>query len=787
MRKLIFNRYSAVLCGIMMILFYFSLPRQLFHPTYSTILEDRDGNLLGARIAGDGQWRFPPEGGLDTLSAKYVAALVAYEDRYFFRHFGVNLRSLARATRNNLRHRRVVSGASTITMQAISLYRGHKARNIFDKVWEIILAIRLECSYSKEEILRMYAAHAPFGGNTVGYGAATWRYFGKHNKDLTWAEAALLAVLPNNPALIHLGKNRTKLLEKRNNLLSRLADNGLFSKNDLTLYLEEPLPDKPFAMPNLAPHLLLSMQQATHRFFLKSSIDSRLQKRLSDLLINYGTVLKVNQVHNAAICVADIQSGDVLAYIGNIPHTGAIHGEQVDIIQSSRSTGSLLKPFLAMMAVQDGMVTTKSLLTDIPVNIDGFKPDNFTYDFEGVAPLDVSLRKSLNIPFVLLLKQYNIARCLNNLRLLGLNHLDKTADHYGLSLIIGGGESTLWELCGAYASCARILNFYTSHSGKYNPDSIHPLHFGHKDENEPQESSHPSVMDAGSVYLIFQALSENTRPDKFENWKDMAGSQRVAWKTGTSIGFRDAWSIGVTSRYVVGVWIGNADGEGRPGVIGLETAAPLLFSAFDLLPPSPWFVKPFDAIKKIPVCKNSSLSPGAACPVDSLEVPRCAHLLPLCSYDKRIALNKSGNFRVNSDCYSPFEMQFKDYFILSPAQQYYFSQKHPAYTQLPPFLPGCGSSSESRHPVMEFIYPNNIRKIYLPKDADGHINPVTFVVAHKSPDAILYWHLDDRFIGSTKGKNEMSTLIPAGFHTLTVVDDAGNSISTRFESSIAKK
>ncbi len=769
------------------IIFYFLLPNNLFVTPYSTILEDRNGVLLGARIASDGQWRFPPEGGGDTLSSRYISALIAYEDRNFYHHLGINLRSLARATWQNIRYRKAVSGASTITMQTISLYRHRKAKSVVEKMWEIILAIRLECRATKEDILKMYAAHAPFGGNTVGYGAATWRYFGKHNKDLTWAEAALLAVLPNNPSSIHLAKNRSLLMKKRNHLLKLLAQRGLIDEADLKLYMDEPLPGKPYPMPNRAPHLLSSLPLLTGQLYLRSCIDYQMQRRLSDLIMTKGVALKGNQVHNAALCVADILTGEVIAYVGNMPNTGSGHGEQVDIIQAPRSTGSLLKPFLAMMALQDGMVSTRTLLADIPINIDGFKPDNFTYDFDGAVPLEDALRKSLNIPFVLLLKQYNIARCLQNLQRLGLQHLDRSADHYGLSLIIGGGESTLWELCGAYASCARILANFPQHSGKYDHSDIHPLRISRKALSDRVEVFTPGLMDAGSIYTIFQTLSENTRPGKFEDWKINQGSDRIAWKTGTSIGFRDAWCIGVSGRYVVGVWIGNADGEGRPGVIGLETAAPLLFSTFELLPRSPWFLKPYDGLKKVAICKNSGLSPSEYCPIDSVEVGRDARQMPLCTFDKRIALDREGRFQVNSSCYNPFLMTFRQYFVLPPTQQYYYSLKHPAYVQPPPFLPGCGKNSDAHHSPMEFIYPNNVKKLFLPKGGNGSINPITFIVAHRSSDITLYWYLDERFIGTTQDKNELTMIVETGRHTLTVVDADGNTIRTAFEAKVSEK
>ena len=776
------KRRWLLICLVMTLFgFYFILPAQLFKPKYSTILEDRSGNLLGARIATDGQWRFPPEAGRDTIDLRYIQSVIQFEDKSYYWHFGVNLRALMRAVVQNIRHRRFISGASTISMQTISLYRGHKAHNILDKIWEIILAIRLECSYSKEEILKMYAAHAPFGGNTVGYGAATWRYFGKHNKILTWAEAALLAVLPNDPALIHLSKNRNALLTKRNRLLKSLSESGIIDKVNLELYLEEPLPERPFEMPNIAPHLLASMKKETGKDYLRTSCDIQMQKKLSALLKTNSSSLLANQVNNAAILVAEINTGNIIAYVGNIEGTGQDHGEQVDIIQSNRSTGSLLKPFLAMLGIQEGRVTARTLLTDIPINIDGFKPDNFTYDYEGSVPLADALRKSLNIPFVLLLKDYNISRCLQGLRNLGLTKLSNSAEHYGLSLIIGGGESSLWELCGAYASCARILKTFTSSSGRYSSHDIHPLMMSENKQKYKAEEKSPTVMDAGAVWQVFEELSQNTRPGRFEQWKETNKKTKIAWKTGTSIGFRDAWSIGVSSNYVVGVWIGNADGEGRPGVIGLETAAPLLFETFNILQASDWFVTPFDALKKNVICAKSGLSPNEACSTDTIWTCKHIQQLPVCPYDQFISLDESGKYRVNGSCYDPYKMTKQSFFILPPSQQFYYARKHPQYKQPPSFMENCLDRNPVSHHQMQFIYPNNVKKLFLPMDLNGKLNPVTFEVAHVESHSTIFWHLDNQFLGKTKDDHKYTLVLPSGHHEMTCVDDKGNSISTRFE------
>lgn len=756
------------------------MPEQLFFDQYSVIIEDREGELLGARIAPDGQWRFPASDYY--LSPRYKAAVVTFEDRRFYYHPGIDALAILRALKLNVQQRRVVSGGSTLTMQLVSLARHHKSTNVFDKVWEMVLAVAIDAFYTKEEIFRLYADHAPFGGNTVGYQAALWRYFGKHHKELTWSEAALLAVLPNDPALIHLSRNRSALLNKRNALLESLARRGFFAVDDLSLFKDEPLPGSPHRLPEKAPQLLTSLRKLMPAAgnYIHSSLDGDLQVRVTELLQREGAKLKANEVHNAAILVASVQTGQVLAYAGNIPGTGAIHGEQVDIITAPRSSGSVLKPFLSMWAIQEGMKTRSSLMPDVPINIDGFRPDNFTYDYEGAAPLSRALQKSLNIPFVLLLREYNIARFLTRLRKTGFNTLTFPADHYGLSLIIGGGEVSLWDLCGAYASAARTLNHFNRANSRYFEGDIHDLTIdieAEKSLSKPEASA--GLYDAAAIWQVFDILADNTRPHENEAWEDVGSGEKIAWKTGTSIGFRDAWCVGVNSDYVVGVWIGNADGEGRPGVIGLETAAPLLFNTFRLLPAGHWFDQPFDAMQRSLICKNSGYAPTPYCPMDTVWTVKNISSLPVCTFDQQIHLDVSGRYRVNGDCYDPFGMFSRNYFVLPPTQQYYYEQKHSVYTHLPPWLPACRGNGGSN--AISLIYPLNVTKIFLPKNQTSTLNPVVLRAAHTDPKATIYWHLDNTFIGETHGTHALTSLIPEGHHTLTCMDGDGNRVSAVFD------
>ncbi|HJW29230.1 MAG TPA: transglycosylase domain-containing protein, partial [Saprospiraceae bacterium] len=379
---------------------WFCLPKPLFNASYSTVLLDKDDQLLGARLANDGQWRFP---GKDlVVPVTFEKAIIQFEDKRFYQHQGVDVYALARALKDNLLRHRVVSGGSTLTMQTMRLARHNPDRNLFQKAIEMLWAMRCEASYSKKEILRLYAAHAPFGGNVVGLGAASWRYYHKTPDQLSWGEAAALAVLPNAPGLIHPGRNRDIFLEKRNRLIESLAADGVINRTEASLALQEPLPLEPLPLPDLAPHVL--SHHGDEGITLKSTIDMALQERLTELLQRHSAILSMNGVHNGALLVLETETGNVRAYIGNVSHDDKDHQNDVDIVQSERSSGSILKPFLYCASLQEGLITPKGMLEDIPTYIRGYEPLNFSKQYMGMVPANEALAMSLNVPAVRLLQ-----------------------------------------------------------------------------------------------------------------------------------------------------------------------------------------------------------------------------------------------------------------------------------------------------------------------------------------------------------------------------------------------
>jgi penicillin-binding protein 1C len=774
---------------LLFLLFWFTLPKPLFNVSTSAVLEDRNGQLLGALVAEDGQWRFPPN---QNVSEKFAKAIVCFEDKRFYKHPGVDPLAMLRAMKQNAESRKVESGGSTLTMQVIRLSRNRKQRNIWQKVIEIIISLRLELSSSKKEILALYASNAPFGGNVVGLDAASWRYFGKEQSQLSWAEAATLAVLPNSPALVHPGRNRLLLLQKRNRLLESLHKTGVIDALTFQLAIAENLPEKPIPLPQYAPHLLgrVSLENSRKRdseiTVTKSSLDKDLQMQVSNIVMRHHEELKGNGINNAAALVADVETGEVLAYVGNVfePKQKDMEGE-VDIIRAPRSTGSILKPFLYAAMLNEGDILPNTLVADIPTQIAGYSPQNFNEQFDGAVPARRALERSLNIPAVRMLRSYGTEKFNSILKKEGMTTLNRAPSHYGLSIILGGAEGNMWDIAGMYASMARTLNHYTAHKAQYFSGDIHPLSYSPINE-KPRQAENTSVIGAGAIWCMFNAMEEVSRPDMEMNWKQFSSSQRIAWKTGTSFGFRDGWAVGCTPKYVVIVWVGNADGEGRPGLTGVSTAAPIMFDIFKLLKTAVWFEQPYSDMQQVDLCSKSGYRALDICEEkETMWVPAAGVRTSPCPYHQMIHLDRTAKWRVTSDCESPRRMIHKAWFVLPAGQEWYFKSKNQQYKVLPPYKAGCMAAGKTQ--AMEFLYPKKSTEIYVPVELDGKTGKAVFEVAHRSSDAIVYWHLDDEYLGYTKEFHQMALSPAAGNHQLTLVDQNGERVELSFEILKSKK
>src|SRR5690606_9881069 len=404
--------------------------------------------------------------------------------------------------------------------------------------------------------------------------------------ELSWGQAAALAVLPNAPALIFPGKNEELLKQKRNKLLRKLFDKGIIDATTFELAKEEALPGKPYPLPDIAPHLVEKVRKEHSGKHIKTTVNFDLQKKVNRIAETHYYTLRQNEIHNLAILVLDVETRDILAYVGNSPTTSE-YKNHIDIIQNPRSTGSILKPFLFSSMLQSGEILPDMLVADVPTSINGYNPQNYDRKFYGAVPASVGLARSLNVPAVRMLREVGIQRFYNILRKTHQRYIDKPSDYYGLSLILGGAESSLWDITKTYAGMAATSNYYTQSSGHYreNEFSREPSYFN-AGIGFGKEISEPPVWDAGAVYATFEAMQKVNRPSGEEAWEFYSESQPIAWKTGTSYGFKDAWAVGVTPKYAIGVWAGNASGEGRPGLTGILAAAPVLFDVLKTLPHS---------------------------------------------------------------------------------------------------------------------------------------------------------------------------------------------------------
>lgn len=738
-------RYAiGMAVGAILLLWLFCLPRDLFEGVpYSTVVTDRNGELLGARVADDGQWRFPL---CDTLPEKFAKALVEFEDRTFYRHPGVSLRALVRAAVQNLRNGHVVSGGSTLSMQVIRLSR-RKPRTLWQKVVEIFMATRLEMRYSKADILRLYASHAPFGGNVVGIDAALWRYLGDGEAELSWAEAAALAVLQNAPSSIHLAKNRDKLLDKRNRLLVRLRDKGDIPESDYLMAIEEPLIGTPCPMPQHAPHLVEWYDRTAHGRQITTHIDFVLQRRVEDLTTRWSKDLRLSGIRDLAVVIVEVESGEIMAYCGNSDMNFERNGKWVDIARAPRSSGSILKPLLYAAALQEGTILPHALLPDVPTDFGGFAPKNFDGTYAGAIAADEALAFSLNVPNVWLLKEFGVMRFAGILQKSGFRSIGRPIDSYGLALVLGGAEVTLLDAVTCYATMAACY-----------ADTTFRADF--------------PLRDRVALYDMFDAMRRVNRPDRID-WQRAVSVRNVAWKTGTSYGSRDAWAIGVTPKYVVGVWAGNADGSGAADLTGARTAGPVLFDLFNLLPPTEWFAAPESAEgTTLRVCRHSGYLAGHSC-TETAEIllPRNAAKSRTCPYCAEVAVSCDGAFRV-VDRSEPTRMEC--FFLLPSMMEHYYAAQHRDYRRLPP-LKSCGNEAVDT-PSMHFVYPADGSVVSLPEQMDGSVGKLTCKAVHTDPSIELFWHLDRAYLGSTRDIHQMQIVPAKGAHTITIVDSFGEEL-----------
>ncbi|MBN2829839.1 MAG: penicillin-binding protein 1C [Candidatus Cloacimonetes bacterium] len=723
-----------------------------------TVILDCNGDILRIFTNQDEQFLFPLESD-QSIPLKVKTCILNYEDRNFYKHPGVNPISLYRAFKLNLREKRIVSGGSTITMQAVSLLQP-RPRNYFYKTLEILTALKFELFHKKETILLTYCNNAPYGSNIIGIRTASYKYFGKDMTRLTWAESALLAVLPNAPGAIFPGKGQEALQAKRDRLLASLNQRGFISNETFKAALWEPLPQGIKSFPFHAPHLGRRLHNKAEGKIWHTTIDRKLQQQVETLSHRIKHNFETQGIRNYSILVTDRRTGAVKVYLGSQDFRDNDRQGQIDGVFAPRSTGSILKPFLYGSAIDEGMIVPQTLLPDRKLHYMLFAPENYDFGYRGVVSAEDALRKSYNIPAVQLLERYGVYKFTNLLRDGGITTLFRTPEDYGLSLVIGGAEATLWDVSRLYQELA---NYGQS------PD----IHYLAEDNTSPVNIS----ISEGACWLTLEMLKNNN----FAPY-ELSGKKPIALKTGTSFGFRDAWAVGVSADWVISVWTGNFTGESNPGIVSFTAAVPILKSVYSILPSTSeqeWFYKPEASLRKQAICAETGYYPGAVCP-DTLwiDVPVTAKPLPTCPYHVTRVVDEKSGYAVCSRCWQGMKTEKKTFLEFPPSITAILKNMNCDFKLAPEHNPACPVANSYLKP--EIIYPIQGANIMLPTDFGGVKQNLVLRAEHSSKDVTIFWYLDGKSIGETRDNHSIPVQPEPGEHLLEIVDSNGSSAEVRF-------
>ena len=731
-----------ITCGIY-VKFDAENTEKIFEDRYSVSVLDNNGKIMGVYLNKNEQWHLKS---IDKIPEKLKTAVMVFEDKNFYSHNGVDLSAVIRALKDNIFEGRR-TGASTITMQAVKMAQP-KERSYFNKYLEIVHAFKLEKYYKKDEILKMYLNNAPYGGNIVGYKTASYMYFRKSPEELTWSEAALLAVLPNSPGLMNVEKNREKLIEKRNFLLKKLYEKNFINERQYEISLKESVPDKRYSFPVLAPHLVRRLvNENKDKKIIKSTIDSEIQKKTEKAVKDYSEFLKLSGINNTAVLIINNKNYEVTAYAGSQDFYDFKNNGQVDGITAKRSPGSLLKPFLYAKVIDEGIAAPQSKIPDVPLYFSNFSPQNADKKYYGMVEMRDALIKSLNIPFVELLKDYGEDKFFYFLKDI-LNFEDRNPERYGLSLILGTKEFTMEEIGVLYSGLANYGNFKNL---KYTEEST---------EEERQ------LLTKGASYLTLTTMRELERPgmEKFYREKNP-----VSWKTGTSHGRRDGWAAGITPEWTVVVWTGNFTGEGNPNLTGVYTGGNLLFNILKILPKTEKeFGMPSD-LKKIKVDKETGYRLKYDVSYKEIFYPKDAKPLKASSYYKKIFVNKNGEEIDSRD--ESFNEREEKYILVYPLEVVnYFVRENLDVSNI--------FSEKTAKKTIKFIYPKNNLKIIVPKDFDGEKSLIVKIANIKNQE--LYWYVNKEYAGKSREK-ERSFNFKKGEYEIAVVSESGETAKINFQ------
>ena len=735
----------------------YPLPKErLFRPA-STMTYDRKGQLLRVFTASDDIWRLHCR--LDELSPLLIKMVLAYEDQWFYWHPGINPVSIFRAALANYRAGRIVCGGSTITMQ-IARMMDPKERTVISKVKEAFRVLQLELAYSKDELLEIYFNLAPYGGNIEGVASASYLYFGKPPKRLSIGEIALLAALPNSPTRLRPDQYHDVALKHRAKVLDRLFEMGTISEAQLEEALSEPVPDKrqpiPFHTPHLADYL---KQRYPQKDRIYMNIDFEIQQTCNRLLQRHISDLKPKGISNGAIVVIENKTRAVLAMLGSSDFFDEKNSGQVNGAMSPRSPGSTLKPFVYALALDQGLISPKSILEDVPIDYSGYMPVNYDDTYHGVVTAEEALRLSLNVPAINLTAALREKSIYSLLKQTDFSTLTQPRELYGLPIILGACEVKLIELCNLYSCLAN--------DGRYAPYRLL--------KNEPVTEGQ-EIFSKAAAFIITEILSEVTRPDMPACWEFSLNLPKVSWKTGTSYGHKDAWSIGYNPEYTIGVWIGNFSGEGVPALVGADAAAPLLFDIFNALSGGKtigWFEMP-DELDVRQVCAISGMLASDICPVtcEEMHIPGVSPA-NICTIHRTFAIDDETGCRLCPHCRQG-RAYHEEIFELWPAKlaTWMLRNGYPI-KQIPPHYPKCTSLIAGKGPIIRS--PSDNCEYVMRGGIDPQYQKISLDASVPNNIEKIFWFVDGSLISACSPREKAFYTPSPGKHKLVCMDELGRS------------
>ncbi|HXB09067.1 MAG TPA: penicillin-binding protein 1C [Puia sp.] len=725
----------------------FPLPDRI---EYSTIITDDRGEVIHAFLTHDQQWRMKTE--LAEISPLLRKTIVEKEDKYFYYHPGINPIAMFRALGRNILQMRRTSGASTITMQVARLLEP-KRRTYWGKTREMFRALQLEWRYSKDEILQLYLNKVPYGGNIQGVKAASILYFKKNPDHLSLAEITALSIIPNRPTSLVMGRNNDRIVEERNKWLRRWATEKVFSEKEIADALAEPLTATRGAVPAFIPQLAQKLKKRGGAI-IRSTIQLNTQLKLEKLIKDYSRTLALKNIRNAAVIVLDNQTHRVVSYVGSADFHDSADGGQVNGAAAIRQPGSTLKPLLYGLCIDEGLLTPKRMITDVPINYDGYAPENYDRRFNGYVTMEYALEHSLNIPAVKSLKALGRDKLIQKLTDCNFRQVARDRKKLGLSMILGGCGATLEELVGLYSIFANDGNYVQP---RYvSTDSV---------------TKGVKVLTPPAAFIIDDILSRVNRPDFPLNWESTVHLPKIAWKTGTSYGRRDAWSIGYNKRYTVGIWVGNFSGLGIPELSGANVATPLLFTVFNTIDyddDASWFGKPEDCDVRM-VCSETGLPPAGECThlVTDYFIPLVS-TAKKCDNRQEVFVSADEKMAYCRVCLPPAGYKKKWYTVIPPEMKEYYDMNRITYQHIPPHNPACEKVFREGAPVV--TSPANGSE-YLINRKDPE--PLQLRCRVSNDVGRVFWYINDKFYKSGEAGSREFFVPDEGPVKISCTDDKG--------------